>query len=67
MNSVLTSAVINRGLDCQSIGSVMNSVLISSVINPGLDCQPIGSVMNSVFYHTRCEHPIHYTTDKLAI
>jgi hypothetical protein len=48
MNSVLTSSVINRGLDCQSIGSVMNSVLTSIVINRGLDCQFIGSVMNSV-------------------
>jgi hypothetical protein len=48
MNSLLTSSVINRGLDCQSIGSVMNSVLTSSVINRGLDCQSIGSVMNTV-------------------
>jgi hypothetical protein len=61
MNTVLTSNVINRGLDCQSIGSVMNSVLTSSVINRGLDCQFIGSVMNSVLTS------IHYITDKLAI
>jgi hypothetical protein len=68
MNSVLTSSVINRGLDCQFIGSVMNSVLTSSVINRGLDCQFIGSVMNSVLTsNVRCEHAIHYTTDKLAI
>jgi hypothetical protein len=40
--------VINRGLDCQSIGSIMNSVLTSSEINRGLDCQFIGNVMNSV-------------------
>ena len=40
--------MLNRGLDCQSIGSVMNSVLTSCVINRGLDCQSIGSVMNSV-------------------
>jgi hypothetical protein len=45
---VLTSSVINRGLDWQSIGSVMNSVLTSGVINRGLYCQSIGSVMNSV-------------------
>jgi hypothetical protein len=37
MNSVLTSSEINRGLDCQFIGSVINSVLTSSVINRGLD------------------------------
>ena len=40
--------MINHGLDCQSIGSVMNCVLTSSVINRGLDCQSSGSVMNSV-------------------
>jgi hypothetical protein len=40
--------VLNHGLDCQSIRSVMNSVLTSGVINRGLDCQSSGSVMNSV-------------------
>jgi hypothetical protein len=75
---VLTSSEINRGLDCQFIGSVINSVLTSSVINRGLDCQSIGSVMNSVLtssvinreptiYHTPFEHAIHYNTIRLAI
>ena len=53
MNSVLTYSVLNRGLDCQSIGSVMNSVLTSSEINCGLDCQFIDSNIDSA--HIECD------------